>query len=324
MLRRSFLGSVAAASATFLHGAHAQQPEFPSQPIRIVVPFAAGSGPDVLARLLGDKFSIAYRQPVIVENRVGASGMIGSEYVARAPADGHTLLLATPSNTIAAVAGRKLSFDPVKDFAPIGMAVVLSPIFIAHPDAPWKNLKELIAAAKARPGQLTVASGGVGNSQHLAAELLMQSAGIELLHVPYKSSSEIVTAVVNRSVDVSFVDPSAIPMIKAGRVRALAIGPAVRSKVMPDVPTVAEAGGLAGYDYTSWYGLVAPARTPPQVLASLNRELGRALAEADVQARLATASMEVRGGTPEALGMFMMQDVGRWKQVVDTGRVKFE
>ncbi|MBP7567260.1 MAG: tripartite tricarboxylate transporter substrate binding protein [Burkholderiaceae bacterium] len=323
MHRRTFLGAVAATSTTFGLPAQAQS-EFPSQPIRIVVPFAAGSGPDALARLLGERFSQAYRQPAIVENRVGASGMIGAEYVARAPADGHTLLVATPSNTIAAVAGRKLSFDPVRDFAPVGMAVALSPIFIAHPDAPWKTLKELIAAARARPGQLTVASGGVGNSQHLAAELLMQMAGIELLHVPYKSTSEIVTAVVNKSVDVSFVDPSSIPMIKAGRVRALAIGPGVRSRVLPEVPTVAEAGGLPGYDYTSWYGLAAPARTPQHVIDSLNRELLKALAEPEVQARLATASMEIRGSAPDALASFMAQDVARWKQVVDTGRVKFE
>lgn len=323
MLRRSLFAAVAAVSATLVHNAALAQPDFPSQPIKIVVPFAPGSGPDVFARLIGEKFSAAYKQPVIVENRVGASGMIGSEFVARAPADGHTLLVATPSNTIAAVAGRKLSFDPVKDFAPVGMAVALSPIFIAHPDAPWKSLKELIAAAKARPGQLTVASGGVGNSQHLAAELLMQSAGIEMLHVPFKSSAEIVTAVINKSVDVSFVDPSAIPMVKTGRVRALAIGPSVRSKVLPGVPTVAEAG-LAGYDYTSWYGLAAPARTPKNVIASLNRELVKALAEADVQAKLATASMEVRASSPEALTTFMAQDVARWKQVVDTGRIKFE
>lgn len=322
MLRRTFLGSAAVISTVMTHPVQAQ-PAFPSQPIKIVVPFAPGSGPDVLARLVGDKFSAAYKQPVIVDNRVGASGMIGSEYVARSPANGHTLLIVTPSNTIAAVAGRKLSFDPVKDFAPIGMAVTLAPILIAHPDAPWKSVKELIAAAKAHPGRLTIASGGVGNSQHLAAELLMQMAGIQLLHVPFKSSSEIVTAVINKSVDVSFVDPSALPMIKSGRVHALAIGPHVRSKMLPEVPTVAEAG-LPGYDYTSWYGLAAPARTPRNVLSSLNHELLKALADPDVQSRLTAASMEIRGSSPEALETFMAQDVERWKQVVDTGRIKFD
>lgn len=322
MLRRTFLSTLAATSATLMQSAHAQ-PEFPKQLIKIIVPFAPGSGPDIVARLVGDKFSTAYRQPVIVENRVGASGMIGSEFVARAPADGYTLLLATPSNTIAAVSGRKLTFDPVQDFAPVGMAVTLSPIFVTAAESPLKTLRELIAAAKASPGRLTIASGGVGNSQHLAAEMLKQGAGIELLHVPFKSTSEIVTALVNKSVDVSFVDVSAIPMIKSGRIRALAVGPSVRSKMLPDVPTVAEAG-VPGFDYTSWYGFAAPARTPPAIIVSLNHELQKALADPDVQAKLAGASMEPRPGSPEALGTFMAQDVARWKKVVTTGRIKFE
>jgi len=322
MHRRTFLSTLAATSVTLMQSAYAQ-PEFPKQLIKIIVPYGPGTGPDVVARLVGDKFSTAYKQPVIVENRVGASGMIGSELVARSPADGYTLLLAAPSNTIAAVSGRKLTFDPIRDFAPVGMAVSLSPILVTAAESPWKTLKDLIAAAKARPGELTIAAGGVGNSQHLAAELLNQSAGIELLHVPFKSTSEIVTALVGRMVDVSFVDPSAIPMVKSGRIRALAVGPSVRSKVLPDVPTVAEAG-VPGFEYTSWYGFLAPARTPPAVIASLNRELQKAMADPNVQAKLAGASMEPQPGSPEALGAFMAQDVARWKKVVATGRIKFE
>jgi tripartite-type tricarboxylate transporter receptor subunit TctC len=291
--------------------------------LKIIVPFAPGSGPDVFARLIGEKFNAAYKQPVIVENRVGASGQIAAEAVARSPADGYTLMVATPSMTIAAVSGRKLSFDPIHDFAPIGLAVTLSPILAISGDAPWKTLKDLIAAAKANPGKLTVASGGVGNSQHLAAEMLNLDAGIELMHVPFKSTSEIVTALINKSVDVSFVDTSAIPMVKSGRIRALAVGTSSRSKALPDVPTVAEAG-VPGFEYSSWYGLVAPTRTPAPVIASLNAELQKALADPDVQAKLATASMEPRPGTPEALAAFMAQDVARWKKVVATGRIKFE
>lgn len=301
---------------------HAQS-EFPVRPIRIVVPFAAGSGPDILARLVGEKLAAAYKHPVIAENRVGASGQIGAEVVARAPADGYTLFVATPSMTIAAVSGRKLSFDPIHDFAPIGMAVSLSPMLVAAADAPWKTMKDLIAAAKTSPGRLTIASGGVGNSQHLAAEMLNLAAGIELLHVPFKSTGEIVTAIVNKSVDVSFVDPSAVPMVRSGRIRALAVGPSVRSKALPDVPTVAEAG-LPGFEYTSWYGFAAPARTPAPVIASLNQELQKALADPDVVSKLAGASMETRPGTPEALGKFLDEDVARWRKVVATGRIKFD
>lgn len=322
MLRRSFIGGMTASFAVLLKPAHAQT-AFPSKPLKIIVPFGPGSGPDVFARLVGEKFGAAYKQPVIVENRVGASGQIGAEAVARSPADGYTLMVATPSMTIAAVSGRKLSFDPIEDFAPVGLGVTLAPIFVTSADAPWKSLKDLIAAAKASPGKFTIASSGVGNSQHLAAEMLNLGAGIELLHVPFKSTSEIVTALINKSVDVSFVDTSAIPMVKSGRIRALAVGPNVRSKALPDVPTIAEAG-VSGFDYSSWYGLVAPAHTPASVIAWLNSELHRALADSEVQAKLTTASMELRPGTPEALGTFMAQDVARWKKVVATGRIKFE
>jgi tripartite-type tricarboxylate transporter receptor subunit TctC len=322
MLRRSLIGGLVAAVALLAQPAHAQS-GFPNKPLKIIVPFAPGSGPDVFARLVGEKFNAAYKQPVIVENRAGASGQIGAEAVARSPADGHTLMVATPSMTIAAVAGRKLSFDPIHDFAPVGMAVTLSPIFVTSADSPWKTLKELIAAAKASPGRLTIASGGVGNSQHLAAEMLNLGAGIELVHVPFKSTSEIVTALINKSVDVSFVDTSAIPMLKSGRIRALAVGTSTRSKALPDVPTVAEAG-VPGFEYSSWYGLVVPLHTPNAVIASLNAELQKALADAGVQAKLTGASMELRPGSPEALGTFMAQDVARWKKVVETGRIKFE
>jgi len=322
MLRRIFLSSLAAASATLMLPAHAQT-DYPKQLIKIVVPYGPGTGPDVVARLIGEKYSTAYKQPVVVENRVGASGMIGSEAVARAPADGYTILLAAPSNTIAAVSGRKLTFDPILDFAPVGMVVSLSPILVTAADAPWKTLKELVAAAKAQPGKLTIASGGIGNSQHLAAEMLNHGAGMDLLHVPFKSTSEIVTALVNKSVDVSFVDPSAIPLVKSGRIRALAVGPSVRSKALPDVPTVAEAG-VPGFDYVSWYGFMVPARTPTAVIVSLNRELQKALTDPEVQAKLAAAAMEPRAGSPQAFGEFIAQDVARWKKVVSTGRVRFE
>jgi tripartite-type tricarboxylate transporter receptor subunit TctC len=203
------------------------------------------------------------------------------------------------------------------------MAVSLAPILVTAVDAPWKTLKELVEAAKSRPGQVTIGSGGVGNSQHLAAEMLNQATGVDLLHVPFKSTGEIVAALVNRTLDVSFVDPSAIPMLKAGRIRALAVGPASRSKVLPDVPTVAEAG-VPGFDYTSWYGFVVPARTSQAVIGSLNRELQKALADPDVQAKLSSASMEPRPGPAEAFAAFLAQDVARWAKVVSTGRIKFE
>ncbi|MGJ7524858.1 Bug family tripartite tricarboxylate transporter substrate binding protein [Variovorax sp. GB1P17] len=296
---------------------------FPTRPIRIVVPFGPGSAPDVLARLVANKMSISLKAPVFVENRVGASGLIGTENVVRSPADGYALLIGTPSTTIAAASDRKLSFNPMKDLVPISMGVVISPLLVTGAQSPIKDVSALIAMAKAKPGMLTYASGGVGNSQHLAGEMLKQSAGIEMLHVPFQSGGAIMPALMSGQVDVAFADPAVVPLIKSGKIRALAVGSNVRSKILPGVPTVAESG-LPAFAYQSWYGFLTTAGTPANVIDILNREIRAALGDADIRAKLSELGMDAAPSTPGALRIFMAEDVSRWEKVITTAQIKFE
>jgi tripartite-type tricarboxylate transporter receptor subunit TctC len=314
------------ATITFTIGAlphAAAQEAFPSRPLRIVVPFTAGSAPDVLARLVASKMAVSLKQAVVVENRVGASGLIGTENVARAPADGYSLLIGTPSTTIAAASDRKLSFSPMKDLAPVTMGVVLSPLLVTGAQSSIKDVKGLVVQAKANPGKLTYASGGTGNSQHLAGEMLKQYAGIDMLHVPYQGGGAIMPALMSGLVDVAFADPAAIPLIQAGKIRALAVGSPSRSKVLPDIPTIAESG-FAGFSYQSWYGFLTTAGTPAQVIQVLNREIRLALTDSEVVSKLTATGMEAAPGTPEALVSFMVEDQARWSKVIRTAHITFE
>jgi tripartite-type tricarboxylate transporter receptor subunit TctC len=323
MSRRSLLCAGLCTTALQLMGvAHAQE-VFPARAIRVIVPFIPGSAPDTFARVVGERMAALLGKPVVVENKPGATSMIGTDAVAHAPADGYTLLIATPSTTIMAASGRKLNFNPVKDLMSISMGIRMSPLLITSANSPIKDLKTLIAMAKAKPGKMVIASGGIGNSQHLAAEMLKQMAGIDMLHVPYQGTPAVVPALINGEIDLTFADASALSLIKSGKVRAIAVGSPNRSKAVPEVPTIAESG-LPGFNYQSWYGFMAPGGTPASTIAILNRAINKALAEPDVKSRLTEAGMEPAPGTPEAMDAFMAEEIKRWGSVIQTAKIKFE
>lgn len=297
---------------------------YPSKPIRIVVPFPAGGGVDLLARVVGQKVSESIKQPVIVDNKPGATGIIGTEFVAKAPPDGYTLLVATPGPmTIAGASGRKLNYDALKSFAPITMGVWLTPILVASNESPITDVRALISAAKAKPGTVTYGSGGIGNSQHLAGEMFAQMAGVKMNHVPFQGTAPALNGVMSGQIDVFFSDPSALALVQGGKLKAIAVSSPARSAKLPNVPTVTESG-LTGFVYQNWYAFVAPANTPTHVVNLLNREFRRALGSPDIQERLTAAGMDVVPGTPQALESFMEQDLKRWAKVIKAGNIKLE
>lgn len=299
------------------------QESFPSRPIRFIVTFPPGGGPDIAARVVAAKMSSNLGKSVIVENRAGATGIIGAEHVAKSAPDGYTVMVATPGPvTIATGSGRKLNYT-LKDFAGVTQGVLQTPLLVAAPDGPYKTVADLIAAAKARPGGLSFGSAGVGNSQHLAGELFNQMAGIQTLHVPFPGTALGLVSVMNRQIDFYFSDPSAMPHIKAGKLRAVAVSTSRRSPNLPDVPTVAESG-LPGYEYSNWYGFVVPARTPPEIIQFLNREITRALNAPDVRETLTSAGMDPAPSSPDELDRFMVQDMDKWAKVVRAANIKFD
>lgn len=236
MNRRQVVSAVLLVPAALLSSAAGAQDAFASKPLRIIVPFGPGGAPDVFARVVADKMASILGQPLVVENRTGASSIIGTEVAVRSPADGYTLLVATPSTTILSASHRKLSFDPARDLQPVSMGVSMAPVLVTGANSALRDVQSVIAAAKVHPGKLVIASGGIGNSQHLAAEMFKQMAGIDMLHVPYQGTPAIVPALVSGEVDLTFADASSLPLIKAGKLRAIAVGSPTRSKTLPDVP----------------------------------------------------------------------------------------
>lgn len=300
------------------------QDAFPSRPIRIVVTFPPGGGPDIMARIVAAKMSSNIGQPVVVENRAGASGIVGAEHVAKSAPDGYTVMLATPAPmTIAGGSGRKLNYDPLKDFAGVTQGVLQTPLLVVAPGAPYKTASDLIAAAKSKPGVMNFGSAGVGNSQHLAGELFNQMAGINTVHVPYTGTALGLTAVMAGQIDFYFSDPSAMPLIRSGKLRALAVSTLRRSANLPEVPTVAESG-LPGYEYTNWYGLVVPAKTPRPIIQYLNREFTLVLNTPDIRERLVGAGMDPAPSSPEELDAFLPRDLEKWARVVRAANIKFD
>jgi len=298
--------------------------EFPQRPVRIVVTFPPGGGVDTLARIVAQKISPALGHGVVVENRAGATGIIGTDHVAKAAPDGHTVLVGTPGPmTIAGAAGRKIGYDPLKDFASISMGVKLTPLLVVSPASPVRTVADLIAQAKAKPGAMTYASGGIGNSQHLAGELFKQSAGVDVVHVPYQGSAPAQAAVMGGQADYFFSDPSALSLVKANRLRAIAVSTEKRSAVLPAVPTVSESG-LPGYVYFNWYSFTAPAKTPRAVIDRLHREITGALKSPDVAEKLLASGMEPSPSTPEELDAFMKNDQETWAKTIKAANLKLE
>jgi tripartite-type tricarboxylate transporter receptor subunit TctC len=292
---------------------HAQT--FPTKPMTIVVPASPGGAIDLAARLIGQKMSERWGQPVVIDNRTGATGIIGTDFVAKSPPDGHTLALVASSHAINPLMVKKLPFDTLKSFEPVVQTHVVPLVLVVAPSFPAKNLKELIAYGKANPGKLSFASSGSGGAPHFSGELFKSMTGIDMVHVPYKGSTLAHPDLLSGRVSLMFDTLAAVStQVKAGKLRALAVTTSKRVAMLPDVPTMAEAG-LPGYETSTWGGLLAPAGTPKPVVAKLAAETTRILALPDVKQRLMDAGVEPVGGTPEQFSAFITEEMGKWAKV---------
>lgn len=293
----------------------AQAQEWPSKPIRMILPFPPGGGTDLLGRLLAENLSTRLGQPVVTENRGGAGGNVGAEAAAHSAPDGYTIVLVAPSIAISPSLYSKLNYDPVKDFTPVAMVAFVPNVMITHPSVAH-SLKDFIALARSKPGALNFGSGGAGTSNHLAGELLNIVAGIKLVHVPYKGVNLAMNGVLAGEVQLAFIGiPVPAPHIKAGRLVGLAVLASHRSPIIPDVPTAAEAG-LPDFEVTTWYAILAPAGTPRPIVNRLNAELASIVSAPEVKARLATLATEPMTSTPEEAGAYIQREMAKWGDVV--------
>lgn len=315
---KKMLATVAVAAAAVCGVAHAQG--YPSKPVTVVVPFSPGGATDIMARTLAERLNKRLGQPVIVENKPGAGTMIASEHVARAQPDGHTVLLAASSLGIAPALYAKVNYDPVKDFTPISLVASVVHVLQVHPSIPVKNVAELIAWVKANPGKANYGSVGAGTSTHLESELFNTMAGVKMTHVPYKGSAPALMDLVGGNLQVMFdAWASSGPFVKDGKTRLLAVTTAQRSKLLPDVPTVAESG-LPGYEAMPWLGFVAPAGTPAAAVNRFHAELMEVLKEPEVQDKFRALGLDIIGNTPQQFADFIKRDIVKWAKVVkDSG-----
>ena len=298
---------------------------YPNRPIRIVVPFPAGGGADSTARILGQKLAERWGQQVLVDNRSGAAGNIGTELVARAAPDGYTLGIGVNgTHAINPSLYPKLGFDPVRDFAPIALALSVPALLIVHPALPASSVPQLVALAKARPGELNYASGGLGSPPHVMGELFASMAGIKLGHVPYKGAAPAAIDVIAGFVPIMFDNlVSGLPHVRSRKVRALGVTSLERSPVVPEIPTIAESG-LPGYEAVTWIAVFAPAGTPREIVTRLNSEIVAILAMQEVRDRFSAMGATVGGGTPEQLASLLRDDLQRWAQVIKAANIRLE
>jgi tripartite-type tricarboxylate transporter receptor subunit TctC len=323
--RKTWIARFAAALLVGLTLPAPAQTPWPSKPITYVVPFPAGGTTDTLARIIGQKLSGTLGQPVIVDNRPGAGGNLGSDFVAKAVPDGYTILGGTiSSHAINVSLYPKLPYDPLKNFAPITLIGTNPLVLVVPKDSPAKTVKDLVAEAKAKPGSLTFASAGNGTSQHLAVELLKSLAQVDIVHVPYKGSAPAIQDVMGGQVSAMF-DTTVVagPQIKGGKVKALGVTSAKRVKGWDTIPTIAESG-VPGYEIVSWQGIFAPAGTPPQIIKRLNDEVVKILRMPDIVERLESLGVEPVGNSPEAFAAFQKTEISRWAKVVKDGGVKID
>jgi len=295
--------------------------DYPNKPVRMVVPFPPGGTTDILARAVGQKLSESWGQQVVIDNRPGAGGNIGTDIVAKSPADGYTLLMGTVgTHSINASLYSKLPFDPIKDFAPVTLVASVPNVLVVNATIDAKSVKELIALAKSRPGQLAFASSGNGTSIHLAGELFKSMTGTSMLHIPYKGSAPAIAELLGGQTNMMFDNlPSAMPHIKSGRLRALAVTSVRRSPALPDVPTIAETG-ITGYEASSWFGVLAPAGTPKDVVAKIQADIAKALNTPEIRERLSGQGAEPVGDTPEHFAEHIKAESAKWARVVkDSG-----
>ena len=319
--------SIALASAVIAISAIAEAGEdgWPERPLRLVVPFPAGSSTDIIARILAQKLSPRLGQQIVIENRAGASGNIGADAVAKAAPDGYTIGIATAStHAVAASLSPNLPYDPIRDFAPVGMIGSQPYVLVLHPALPARNLAELTALAKAKPGTLNYGSAGIASLAHLATELFASMAGVNIIHVPYKSSSQSMTDMITGRLDMQFatIAPS-LPTIRAGQLRALVTSGKTRVAALPELPTVAEAG-IAGYEAALWVSFVVPSRTSPRIIARLHREVNDVLESSDGTEALVAQGMAPEPGPPEALTERIRGDIEKWRGVAAKAGIRSE
>jgi tripartite-type tricarboxylate transporter receptor subunit TctC len=297
---------------------------WPARPIRMIVAYPPGGGTDQVGRVMAEQLAQSLGQNVVIDNRGGATGNIGTELAARAIPDGYTLLMCNVApNAVNVSLFKKLGFDPVKDFSPVSLVAVTPNILVAHPSMPVKTVADLVALAKAKPGALNFPSAGVGSSSHLAGEMLKSMAGIDMVHVPYKGGGPALIATISGQVQIMFATmPAAMPHVKSGKVRPVAVTTAKRSQAMPELPTIAESG-VKGYEASTWYGLLAPARTPKPVIDRLHAETVKILA-GPVRQRLEAQGFEPDGGTPAAFAAYIKSEITKWAKVIKQAGIPAE
>jgi len=313
-MRRMLLASLLLAAGL----AHAQ--DYPSKPIRMIVPYPPGGGTDVVARIVNEKLSLELGQSIVIDNKGGAGGSVGTEVASKAPPDGYTILLTLSSHTINPKLFPKLGYDVERDFIPISLAASIPQILVANPAVPANNMQELLAWMKANPGKVNYASVGVGSPAHIAGELLKLKSGVQMTHVPYKGGGPAMTDVIGGQVQLAIVSmPAALQFVKAGRVKALAVASAKRSASAPDVPTIAE-GGL-DVVVESWYGVLVPAKTPAPIVAKLNAAMVKVLAMPDVKEKLFAQGAEAVSNSPAEFEAIIKEELGKWEYVIREAKI---
>jgi tripartite-type tricarboxylate transporter receptor subunit TctC len=318
----NLLKALLAAACLGAFAPHAVAQDYPVRPVKIIVPLAAGGGVDIVARSLAAKLTEQFKQPFIVENRPGAFTNIGSDAVAKAAPDGYTLLMASPSNTVNGSLFKNLPYDTLRDFTPVSQIAYGPLALVVNPSVPARTLPELIALAKASPGKVSYASSGNGSSQHLAGELLRGAAKVELIHVSYKGGAPALIDLMGERVDFMFNNTlEVLPHLKSGKLRAIAVTSARRTDVLPDVPTVAESG-YPGFEATVWWGLLAPAGTPREIVNALQREVTRAMQTAELQERFKGMGAEIVASSPDDFGKFLRTEIDKWARVIKDAGIR--
>lgn len=309
-----------------LIGSSVRAQNYPDKPLRLIVPFPPGGGVDIVARLVGQKLTDGLGQQVVIDNRPGAGGTLGTDLAAKAPADGYTLLLASVGPlAFSPSLYRKLPYDPARDFQPVSLIASLPNVLLVDPASSAGSVKDLIALAKSKPGQLNYASAGSGTPPHLSMELFKAMAGINLVHVPYKGGPPALTDLMGGRVQAMFINIlTALPYVASGKLRALAVTTAHRSPALPQVPTMAEAGGLAGFEANDWFGVVAPAGTMKSVVTKLNREIASILRMPEIRQRLVKQGAEPQSNSPEEFAAFIKAEIVKWRKVIEAAGARVD
>jgi tripartite-type tricarboxylate transporter receptor subunit TctC len=322
MLRSSELVLVVAGCGVFWASGVTLAQVYPVKTIRVVVPFAPGGATDITGRTVGARMSETLKQTVVVDNRAGGGGVIGADIVAKAPADGYTVLLATPAETAILPHLQKLPYDPLRDLAPVSLATASPLILVVHPSLPVKSVKDLVALIKARPGQLSYGSAGTGGVHHLAAELLKITFKLDLVHVPYKGVGAVIPDLLGGHIPMTFSSmPPSMPFVGTGKLRALAVTSSKRSSAAPDVPTMIEAG-VPDFVATNWFAYFVPAKTPDAIVGTLNTEINRTLKREDVKEKLVAQGLDALGTTPQELGKFVREESEKFAKLIKLSGVK--